>query len=151
MYFLGVIVGAHGIKGEVKLRCQYPDFVFAPSQKIFIGGAEYTLAAARPHKAHILLALREITSRTAAVALCRQSVTIAAKPDGQTVWAEDVLRKEVYDQHGRFLGSVTEIIQSPAHDVLVVTGEKEILIPLVENFVREVGEKIKVDISALAE
>ena len=75
---------------------------------------------------------------------------IAQKPNDQTMLYEDVLYKDVYDQNGHLLGKVTEIIQSPAHDVLVIVKEnEEILIPYLENFVKEIAETITVDISAL--
>jgi ribosomal 30S subunit maturation factor RimM len=45
-----------------------------------------------------------------------------------------------------------EIIQSPAHDILVVRkNKKEILIPLIPIFVKEISDIIKVDLKNLEE
>ena len=95
------------------------------------------------------MSLREITTLTAAETLRAKKVEI--EQNAQTIFYEDVLHKDVYDSDGNLLGKITGIIQSPAHDVLVIKGKKEILIPLVENFVKNIGETITVDISALRE
>ncbi|GBR74841.1 16S rRNA-processing protein RimM [Candidatus Termititenax aidoneus] len=166
MYFLGVITGARGLKGELKLNCPYSDFDFSKIPRIRIGGEEYTLLGARPHKANILLKLAEITSLTAAEKLRGQKAESAVKPQDKILY-EDVWQKKVYDQNENFVGSVTDVLQTPAHDVLVITADtstpfgcaqgkplsvrKEILVPLIPNFVKEISAIIKVDLSALAE
>ncbi|MDR2428260.1 MAG: ribosome maturation factor RimM [Candidatus Margulisbacteria bacterium] len=152
MYLLGVIVGAHGVKGELKLRCRYSNFAFSKISKIFIGGQKYTPLAARPHKTNILLKLSEITSLSAAEKLRGQKAESAVKPSGDAVLYEDVWQKKVYDQNGQFIGMAAEIIQSPAHDILVVRkNKKEILIPLIPIFVKEISDIIKVDLKNLEE
>jgi 16S rRNA processing protein RimM len=113
---------------------------------------EYTLLSARPHKTNILLKLAEITSLTAAEKLRGQKAESAVKPPDKILY-EDVRQKKVYDQNENFIGSVTDVLQTPAHDILVVRREnnKEILIPLLPNFVKEISATIKVDLKNLEE
>ncbi|MDR1114293.1 MAG: ribosome maturation factor RimM [Candidatus Margulisbacteria bacterium] len=146
------MVGARGLKGELKLNCPYSDFDFSKTLKIFLGGVEYTLLSARPHKTNILLKLAEITSLTAAEKLRGQKAESAVKPPDKILY-EDVRQKKVYDQNENFIGSVTDVLQTPAHDILVVRREnnKEILIPLLPNFVKEISATIKVDLKNLEE
>ena len=109
------------------------------------------MLAARPHKTNILLKLSEITTLSAAEKLRGQKVESAAKPPDNIIPAEDILQKKVYDQNGQFIGTAAETIQTPAHDVLVICGKKEILVPLIPVFVKEISAIIKVDLSALEE
>jgi ribosomal 30S subunit maturation factor RimM len=116
-----------------------------------LGGQEYTLLGARPHKTNIVLTLAEITSLTAAEKLRGQKAESAVKPPDK-ILHEDVWQKKVYDQNGEFIGTAEEIIQSPAHDILVVRkNKKEILIPLIPVCVKKISATIKVDLRNLAE
>jgi 16S rRNA processing protein RimM len=111
------------------------------------------LLSARPHKTNILLKLAEITSLTAAEKLRGQKTESAVKPPDKILY-EDVRQKKVYDQNENFIGNVTDVLQTPAHDILVVRREnnnKEILIPLLPNFVKEISATIKVDLKNLEE
>jgi 16S rRNA processing protein RimM len=112
------------------------------------------LRAARPHKTNILLALAEINSLDAAEKLRGQKAEIAAKPPGDFVFYEDILQKKVYNQNGQFIGTAAEIIQTPAHAILAVNCEKnkkELLIPFIPVFVKEISDTIKVDLKNLEE
>jgi 16S rRNA processing protein RimM len=95
--------------------------------------------------------LAEITSLTAAEKLRGQKAESAVKPPDKILY-EDIRQKEVYDQNENFIGMAEEIIQSPAHDILVVRkNKKEILIPFLPNFVKEISATIKVDLKNLEE
>lgn len=57
---------------------------------------------------------------------------------------EDLLDLEVYTEDGQLLGTVDEVLNNPAHDILVVG---ELMIPVVKEFVLDVDldeEKITV-------
>jgi ribosomal 30S subunit maturation factor RimM len=117
------------------------------------------LRAARPHKTNILLSLAEVNSLNTAEKLRGQKAEIAVRPPDDIVLDEDILQKKVYDQNDQFVGTAAEIIQTPAHDVLVIMADaersrsirKEILVPLIPVFVKEISAIIKVDLKNLAE
>jgi len=50
----------------------------------------------------------------------------------------DTVGCDVFDEQGRRLGAVADAFWNGAHDVLLVKGEREILIPAVAEFVRSV-------------
>jgi len=166
IFLLGSIVGTHGLKGELKLRGEYAEFVFSEGQELFIDGHAYTVEAARPHKNNILLKLKEIDDLTTAEKLRGRQVEINQRPDSDMVFHEDILQKEVIDQNNKRIGIVTDILYTPAHDVLVITvplgsaplrgreirgTSNEILIPYIDKFVQEISDTIKVDLRELGE
>lgn len=63
----------------------------------------------------------------------------------------DLLDMEVYTVEGERLGTVSNIMNSAAHDIYIVTdGEKEIMIPAVENFVKDIDfEKERITVKLI--
>jgi 16S rRNA processing protein RimM len=53
-------------------------------------------------------------------------------------WEHELLGLAVETTDGRPLGEVTEVIETGANDVLVVSGERECLIPVIEEVVKAV-------------
>lgn len=52
-------------------------------------------------------------------------------PSGEYYWT-DLIGLSVIDQRGRLLGRVSKLIETGVHDVLVVEGDQELLIPYVK-------------------
>jgi 16S rRNA processing protein RimM len=69
------------------------------------------------------------------------------------VYVSDVPGMRVVDENGQEIGTVKEVLDQGAQDILVVQGRgKEILIPWNDNFVRRVDQAdrlVSVDLSAL--
>ncbi|MEX0430069.1 ribosome maturation factor RimM [Spiribacter insolitus] len=135
---LGEIVGAHGIRGELKLHSwtrprenilDYPVWILEKAGST----GEYELAGGRHQGKGLVARLAGVEDRDAAAALqgSRISVPRSALPDkapGEYYWAElEGLAVETLT--GQSLGKVTGLIETGANDVLVVEGERERLIP----------------------
>jgi 16S rRNA processing protein RimM len=59
-------------------------------------------------------------------------------PDEGSWYLADVVGSEVVTEEGRSLGTLSEVLRFPAHDVYVVRGNgEEILLPATEEVVRE--------------
>lgn len=73
-------------------------------------------------------------------------------PDGM-VYLSDVPGMEVIDETGAAVGSVIEVLEQGAGEILVVgTGGKDLLIPWNDHFVKSIDKaarKVSVDLSAL--
>lgn len=91
-----------------------------------------------------------VSSRTQAESLFQKKVFVQQKP-AEVVFAEDLLGKTVVDLQGRVVGEVREIMQSPLYDILVVRGEREILIPQCPPFIKKIGAEIIADVVPLEE
>ena len=149
IFELGSVVGVHGIKGELKVRSTYEI-----SQEAFpvfiINNVRYAVNALRFHKDNYLVFLDGVSTRTQAESFFQKKVFVEQKP-ADFVFAEELLGKPVVDLQGKPLGVVEEIMQSPLYDILVVRGDKEILVPEIDRFVKSVGEKIIIDATSLEE
>jgi 16S rRNA processing protein RimM len=60
------------------------------------------------------------------------------EPPLDHLWEHQLLGLEVITTQGRHLGEVVEIIETGANDVIVVKGDKECLIPMIEEAIVDV-------------
>lgn len=135
---LGEIVGAHGVRGEVKLHSWtrprenilgYPVWTLEKGES----GHEYEVAGGRHQGKGLVARLTGVDDRDAAAALQGSRITVPrsalpAKAPGEYYWAE-LEGLDVETLTGEPLGKVTGLIETGANDVLVVAGERERLIP----------------------
>ena len=78
---------------------------------------------------------------------------VASPPDGR-YFVFDVIGCRVWDDHGRFLGEVTEVLEMPASDVFAVRLEAggEILLPGVRDFVTRIDvDRQRIDVQGVEE
>ena len=61
---LGKYVNTHGIKGEIRIKSNFPykDKVFQNGKKIIINNQEYTINSYRIHKGYDMVTLKEINN-----------------------------------------------------------------------------------------
>ena len=150
---IGKIVGAHGIKGVLKV------FSHAESASRYASGlplhlrdagdAEnvFKIKWARPHSKVILLSLEGITSRDQAEALIGSEIFISRDlleelEEGTYYWS-DIVGLSVFDMEDGYIGQVTSIIETGSNDVYVVTCPadnevKEVLVPALEWVVKKI-------------
>jgi 16S rRNA processing protein RimM len=157
---IGQIVGAHGIRGEVKVvvMTDFPER-YRPGARAYLGTeADCVLTeieTVRPHKGVLLVKLAAVPDRTAAEALQGQYLLIPedqAMPLGEHEnYVHDLIGLAVETVAGEPLGTLTEILFTRANDVYVVTGPTgdEILLPALRDVVLRVdlaGRKMTVAI-----
>ena len=135
----GKIVNTHGIKGEVKIEPWTDSADFLKSFKnLYIDGTARRVESARPHNGFLIAKLEGVDDVNAAMVLKNKTVSIdrseAKLPKG-TFFLQDLIGASVIDENGSELGKLTDVLEMPAHNVYVVTGEREILIPAVPQFV----------------
>ena len=106
------------------------------------GWRETAVAEARVHGRAVIARLGGCEDRDAAAALRGSSVAVprAALPGtnrGEYYWM-DLIGLAVVNGAGQALGAVTGMLQTGSNDVLVVTGERERLIPFIAEVIRDV-------------
>ena len=136
----GRITGAHGVRGWVRVFSHTSPMEgilgYAAWQLRAGGGAqERGLETGRRMGRRLAAKLAGIDDRAAAHALAGAEVWIATAqfaplPAGE-YYHHELLGLAVADQGGAELGRVADILETPAHAVLVVAGAQEILIPYV--------------------
>lgn len=140
---LGRISGIYGVRGWVKVFSytqprerilEYPHWhitVDASPDAI----PATALESGRRHGKGIVAKLAGIEDRDAAAALIGSGIFVprVALPEaapGEYYWA-DLEGLEVCDTHGHALGTVDHLMETGAHDVMVLAGEANRLIPFV--------------------
>ena len=147
---LGQISGAQGLKGAVKVRADAeaattdPE-VFAAVGEVWIGGQSYPVLEAQRHKNQVLLWLDGVHTRSRAEELAGLQVLgdrrkFPPLPPGEYYWFQVVGLPVVNMEDGALLGYLDHIISTPGHDVYVVRqGEREVLLPAVEDVIVEIN------------
>ena len=135
----GQIVNTHGVRGEVRIQPWADEAAFLTRfRRFYLDGQPVKVRSCRVHKDMCIAALEGIDDVNAAMALKGKVLFIdrddARLPAG-TVFLQDILGARVVDETGKELGVLDEIMPEPAASVLVVKGEREILIPDVPAFV----------------
>ncbi len=135
----GRIVNTHGVRGEVKIEPWADEAAFLTRfKRFYMDGRVVAVRSCRVHKSLVIAALDGVDDINAAMALKGRVIFIdrddAHLPNG-TVFRQDILGARVVDESGRELGVLADVLDEPASSVLVVRGEREILIPDVPAFV----------------
>jgi len=149
LFHLGVVVGTHGLRGDLKVRPLTPDSdsLRVASQVSFRdrGGRlqSYEPVRAVPQKGNVLLRLRGLTSIEAVQHLVGSDVLIpyADLPElaeDEFYWYQ-LQGVQVTDRTRGELGVLEELLETGAHDIYVVKGRfGEVMIPAVSQFIVEV-------------
>ena len=132
---LAAVAGAHGIKGEVRLKL-FSDSVDSLShhKKLYVGGAERRLLAVRAGKTPVAR-FEGVADRSAAEALRGSLVEIdrAALPplDDGEYYHVDLVGLPAFDQQGEPIGAVVAVENYGAGDLLEIerANGKRSLIP----------------------
>ena len=138
----GQIVNTHGIRGEVKIVpwCDSPEFLLQ-FDTLYLDGRPVNVLEARVHKGNVLARLEGVEDVNAAMALKGRTVFIdrtgVELPEGRHFIADLIGLNVVDADSGEVLGVVADVLTPPAHEVYVVKGEHEYLIPAVDEFVIE--------------
>ncbi len=137
---VGQIVGAFGIRGQVKVKA-LTDFIerFDVGRRLRMNDEWVTIKAAGEHKGAIILTLEGVSNRTVAESLQWTYLEAVAdeRPelDEDEFLTSDLIGLKAVDEEGNALGVVKSVDRYPAHDVLNVDG---VLVPAVSEFVIDI-------------
>ena len=142
----GIIVNTHGIKGEVKIQPWADSAEFLTGfKRLYIDEKPFEVLSGKVHKDFLIAQFKDVTDINTAMVLKNKVVSIdradARLPKG-AFFIQDLIGASVIDEGGAELGKLTDVLELPAGNVYVVTGEREILIPAVPQFI------IKTDVDA---
>lgn len=138
--YVGKILGAHGIKGQLKLwsECRpkegilaYQRFYLADRQPVH----ELKVLCAKQQGKHLLAVFQGFEDRNQAETLQGQSLFIhinqLERKKGEYYWV-DMIGLSVHNRENHMLGKIADLYETGANDVLVVRGKYgEILIPFI--------------------
>lgn len=139
---VGVVRAPHGVRGEVRVEPTTDRF-----DERFRAGARFgtdlgplTIASVRGSAAAPIVLFEGVADRRAAEALRGRELRVAreeARRGEGHLWA-DLIGMEVVTPDGARLGAVSDVLRAGGADVLVVRGDREILLPALGSVIREV-------------
>lgn len=146
---VGVISSTHGLKGEVKVFPTTDDPErFRSLKKVLLDtGREYKsleVAGVKFFKNQVILKFREFNDINEVEQYKGKDLLITrdqAVPLGENEnFITDLIGMAVYTDEGKFLGTLTDVLQTGANDVYVVKMEegKEVLLPAIPACILEV-------------
>jgi len=140
----GKIVSTHGIRGEVKILpwADSPEFL-TEFDYLFIGNSPIKVLSSRAHKGCVIAALEGVVNVDDAIRLKNKIVFINRDEvdlDEDQHFIADLIGLTAIDaETGDNLGTVKDVMSLPSNNVYVIKGEREILVPAVPDFVKEIN------------
>jgi 16S rRNA processing protein RimM len=155
---LGRVAGLHGLHGWLKVLSytEPPENILAYAKWQLLsesGCRVLAVTAGRAQGRRVLARLENVSDRDQAAALVGADIAVTraelpATEHGEYYWS-DLEGLNVRNLAGETLGTVTRLFATGANDVMVVSGERERLLPFVHGtVVKEVdlaGGEIRVD------
>jgi 16S rRNA processing protein RimM len=148
---VGRVLKPWSYRGELKVEVLsgFPDR-FASLREVFLGDDAKSFIVERVHQhgKFVLLKLAGVDSEADAAKLREQYIYVArenAVPlQPNQAYLYELIGLRVVTTDAQDLGVITEIFDTPAHDVYVVRNDaREILIPGVPEFIREINVAAK--------
>lgn len=145
--YIGKILNTQGHRGAVRILplTDYPKrFQQMQHVRVLVNGLlrELVIEKSYPHKKFIILKFKEVQDMNAAEELKGGFVVITRNElmpltEG-SFYIFDLIGIDVYDCTDKYLGKITDVLQTGANDVYVVeTDFKPVLIPALKKVVKE--------------
>jgi 16S rRNA processing protein RimM len=152
MVVMGRVRAPHGLKGWIKIQpftqeieglLDYPEWWLGGEGKWL----QHHVAESAVHGSMVVARLDGFTDRDVAAELRGRDVAVprAAMPEnreGEFYW-NDLLGMEVCNRDAAKLGLVKKILETGANAVLVVQGDKELLVPFIRDVIVNVDLKAR--------
>jgi len=144
---IGRITAAHGVRGEVKIRCftQVPADVGAYGPVCDEQGRSLTLKSIRPAKGPFVVAcIQGVRDRTAAETHAGQDLYVPRdalpSPDENEWYYNELIGLDAVDPDGRLLGTVLAVHDFGAGDLLEIAppSGKPFMVPFTKNCVPDI-------------
>jgi 16S rRNA processing protein RimM len=131
---LGLIGRAHGLGGAFRIVGAAEWYTFAPGATLLLGGAPRALLSVAGTQQSPIVEIAGVTSREEAAALLGHPLELRASdapaPEDDAFWVRDLVGMRARCGE-RELGEVTDVLERPANDVLVLrlSDGREHLVP----------------------
>ncbi|MFN8422579.1 MAG: ribosome maturation factor RimM [Anaerolineae bacterium] len=151
---VGMVRRPHGLNGEVQVEVltDFPEERFQPGATVFLGGddpargdgpAPATVASVRAHDRLLLVRFRDVTERDGATALRGRTIYVPAAEvvpldDEDSYYPHELIGASVVTTDGAPVGRVVDLMNAGASDILVVRGERQVLVPMIGDVIHKV-------------
>lgn len=153
---VGKIVGAVGLKGEVKVYSYTNLDRFAQLEEIKAGKDTYGIEGARVQKNVVVLKLKGVNDRNKAESMRDLELSIDESQlpelDSDEFFIKDLIGLAVFNyETNEELGALKDIIQTGPQDTYIIKRKdgKEFLIPAVKEFIKSVDLKEGISVKVI--
>ncbi len=136
---IGYVARAHGVRGELRVHLHAAaSTTLFDVDRVWIGGREVAVGAARPTTGAVLLTVEGIEDRDAADALRGQPVEVLRDDvplEAGEFFLADLPGYEVVTESGEAWGRVAEVQTGPQDLLVIRDGAVERMLPVVPEFI----------------
>lgn len=141
--YIGEVVNTHGIKGELRIvsSFQYKDKAFIKGKSFYLGKRhqEMKLNSYRRHKDFDMVTFEGIDNINEAIAFKGDKVYVKrADIEVDGYFDEDLIGLNVIAD-SKEIGTVARIVESPAHRIIIVSGNSNCMIPYVDEYIKNIN------------
>lgn len=154
MIYLGKVVGTHGIKGEVRLRSNFPykKKAFLVGSTIFLGEEAFEITSYRVHKDYDMLTFKDYTNINQVLPFVGRKVY--KTKEELSLEEEEYLEEELFDYQvvtNRGEAKLLEIVNASSSNKLlrIELSKNVILVPFQEPFVKVNPQKKEIVITLI--
>jgi len=138
----GKIVNTHGMRGEVKLQpwADSPEFLTS-FEYLYIDGAPVKVLSSKVHKGCVIATLEGVDDIDAAIRMKNKIIMIRKEDiqleEGRYLVADLIGLTVINAETNETIGTLSDVLNLPSNNVYVIKGDREILVPAVEEFIIE--------------
>ena len=155
---IGVISAPHGVRGTVRVRPPGSGRHLRRGVEPVIDGERRRILASRQTPKGFLIDLEGVGDRDLAASLRGSELVLDREeldtPDEEEFYVGDLVGLAVYDEAGMRIGSVADVLETPAHEILLIRDDEaepaEFYVPFTYEHVPRVdpeGGRVVVDLS----
>ena len=131
---IGIVAAPHGVRGTVRVKPPGSGRHLREGIEPFIKGERRRILAARETPKGFLVDLEGVGNRDLAASLRGAELLLDREeldaPEEEEFYVGDLVGLSTYDGAGTYIGTVADLFETPAHEVLVVRDG-----PTVEHYV----------------
>jgi 16S rRNA processing protein RimM len=144
---IGQVVAAHGVRGEVKFRyynetgsgpAPYGSFLVYPQGK----ETELTPSHIRRHGALYIIKFKDFDSVERVQSLIKQELFVREEDlpalEEDEYYDYELIGLEAISEKGMKAGRVRDVMHTAAHDILVLEGDGEVLVPMTDDHIIDI-------------
>jgi len=145
---VGKISGTHHLMGTLKVSSNFEDLSILVGSKVIIkntNGMSRILTVTNIKKLspkRLAFDFEEITNKTEGTALSGYSIYVRKDILGleeDEYYASDIIGMMAVTVEGEELGEISDVMETAGHDIYIIgKGKEEIMVPSVEEFVKDI-------------
>ena len=126
---IGVISAPHGVRGTVRVRAPGSGRHLRRGVEPVVDGERRRILASRQTPKGFLVDLEGVGDRDLAASLRGSELILDREeldaPEEEEFYVGDLVGLEAYDELGTRVGSIADILETPAHEILVIRDDEE--------------------------